>query len=142
MATTALNIVRFRVKPGFEEEFVEAHRTLSQPFKGFLGGELVRTGERTYCLVGQWRSYDSLADARPQMVALLDTFRHMLEDLGGNLGVTDPVSGNSVFRLAPSPAAKKRAKKSVSKKRPAKKKSAAKKSAAKKRPPRTRVKRR
>jgi hypothetical protein len=94
----------------------------------------VKTGDRTYCFVGQWRSFDSLSGARPQMISLLDSFRHMLEELGGNLGVTDPVSGKSVVRLAPSPTAKKR---------PAKKKSAAKKkSPAKKRPPRAKAKKR
>ncbi|MFD2058888.1 hypothetical protein ACFSQT_39175 [Mesorhizobium calcicola] len=39
---------------------------------------------------------DNLAAARPQMIGLLDTMRDMLEDLGGDLGVTDPVSGTVV----------------------------------------------
>jgi hypothetical protein len=30
------------------------------------------------------------------MIALLDSFRENLEDLGGGLGVTDPVSGEAV----------------------------------------------
>ncbi|MER8447136.1 hypothetical protein NKH52_28525 [Mesorhizobium sp. M1066] len=38
---------------------------------------------------------DSLAAARPQIIGFLDTMRDMLEDLGGDLGVTDPVSGTS-----------------------------------------------
>jgi hypothetical protein len=29
------------------------------------------------------------------MIAMLDTFRDTLEDLGGGLGVTDPVSGEA-----------------------------------------------
>jgi hypothetical protein len=37
-----------------------------------------------------------LAAARPKMITTLDTFRDTLEDLGGGLGVTDPVSGMSV----------------------------------------------
>jgi len=37
-----------------------------------------------------------MAAARPQMIAILDTIRDMLEDLGGGLGVTDPVSGEVV----------------------------------------------
>jgi hypothetical protein len=118
----AMNIVRFRVKPGLEEAFVEAHRKAMQPFEGFLGGNLVKTGERTYCFVGQWRSFDYLAGARPQMVGLLDSFRHMLEDLGADLGVTDPVSGMSVVSLPGSrPAKKPAARKASAKKRPAKK---------------------
>jgi hypothetical protein len=42
---------------------------------------------------------DALAAARPSMVATLDTLRDTLEDLGGGLGVTDPVSGPVVLEL-------------------------------------------
>jgi hypothetical protein len=31
------------------------------------------------------------------MIASLDGVRHLLEDLGGGLGVTDPVSGEAVI---------------------------------------------
>jgi hypothetical protein len=105
---TALNVVRFKVKPGYEEQFVEAHRTLMRPFKGFLGGYLVKTGERTYCWVGEWRGMQSIVDARPQMISILDGFRAMLEDLGGGLGVTDPISGESVVKIPSGAAPKKR----------------------------------
>lgn len=96
---TAFNIVRFRVKPGHDEAFIQAHRRADPTFKGFLRGSLVKTGERAYCLVGEWDSSASLAAARPQMIALLDTFRADLEDLGQGLGVTDPVSGEVVLNL-------------------------------------------
>ncbi len=33
------------------------------------------------------------------MIAELDKTRHLLEDLGGGLGVTDPVSGDVVMTL-------------------------------------------
>ena len=42
---------------------------------------------------------EALAAARPKMIATLDTFRNTLEDLGGGLGVTDPVSGPVVLEL-------------------------------------------
>ena len=127
----AFNVVRFRVKPGFEQQFIDKHRAVRTEFKGFLGGNLVRTGDRTFCLVGEWRNFKSLADARPQMIALLDELRHMLEDLGGELGVTDPVSGEAVAKLAATKAPKKRASKARKAKKPAKK--AATKKSAKKR---------
>jgi hypothetical protein len=98
-AMTAFNIVRFRVKPGREEAFVDAHRRADPTFKGFLRGSLVKTGEHTYCMVGEWDSFDSLAAARPQMIGILDTLRADLEDLGNGLGVTDPVSGTTVVEL-------------------------------------------
>ena len=104
---TAFNIVRFRVKPGRQEHFITAHRAARPGFKGFRGGALVRTGEQTFCIVGEWASFQKMAEARPQMIGMLDSFRDDLEDLGGGLGVTDPVSGEVVVRLPASrPAAK------------------------------------
>ena len=96
---TAMNIVRFRTKPGREAEFVEAHRKADARWDGFRGARLVRTGDRTFCIVGEWESMDKLAAARPGMISLLDGFRDMLEELGGDLGVTDPVSGEVVVTL-------------------------------------------
>ena len=99
---TAFNVVRLRVKPGREEAFIEGHRRADAGFAGFRRGALVRTGERNFCIVGEWDSFDSIVAARPQMGALLDRFRDDLEDLGGALGVTDPVSGEVVVDLKPS----------------------------------------
>ena len=96
---TAYNIVRFRVKPGREKEFEDAHRNAKLEAAGFRKGALIKTGDRTYCLVAEWDSQDNIAAARPKMIGMLDGFRSMLEDLGGGLGVTDPVSGPSVVEL-------------------------------------------
>jgi hypothetical protein len=96
---TAFNIVRFRVKPGFEQQFIDHHRNARPGFKGALGASLVRTGDQSFCIVGEWRNMKVLAAARPDMIAILDGMRHMLEDLGGGLGVTDPVSGEVVARV-------------------------------------------
>ncbi|RWM08603.1 MAG: DUF718 domain-containing protein [Mesorhizobium sp.] len=96
---TAYNVVRFRTKPGKEEAFVDAHANISLNAKGFRKGALIKTGERTFCFVGEWSDMDSLAAARPTMIGILDTFRDMLEDLGGDLGVTDPVSGTVVAEI-------------------------------------------
>ena len=117
---SAFNIVRFRVKPGRQEHFVAAHRSARPSFKGFRGGALVKTGEQTFCIIGEWANFEKLAAARPQMIGMLDTFRDDLEDLGNGLGVTDPVSGEMVFKLpATKPAAKKKAssKKAVKRKK-------------------------
>ena len=117
---TAFNIVRFKVQPGQQDYFIEAHRNALRNYKGFRGGALVRTGEQTFCIIGEWASYQKLMEARPQMIALLDTFRTSLEDLGNGLGVTDPVSGEVVLRLAASKPAKR--KKTGKKKKSAKRK--------------------
>ena len=47
----------------------------------------------------EWDSFQNLAVARPKMIAMLDTFRDTPEDLGGGLGVTDPVSGEVVLEI-------------------------------------------
>jgi len=94
---TAYNVVRFRVKPGHEDAFVEANRAAAEGrFPGLRKAALVKTGDRTFCYVGEWDSYEAIVAARPAMIGNLDTFREHLEDLGGGLGVTDPVSGPAV----------------------------------------------
>ncbi|NRF66194.1 antibiotic biosynthesis monooxygenase [Aquincola sp. S2] len=98
---TAFNIVRFRVKPGREQAFIDAHRNMDPVMPGFLRGALVRTGERTFCMVGEWESFDRIVAARSTMIGLLDDFREDLEDLGSGLGVTDPVSGEAVVEMKP-----------------------------------------
>ena len=96
---TAFNIVRFRVKPGRENQFVEEHRKMKADFPGMRRAAVVKTGERTYCIVGEWDDMASIVGARERMIAMLNRFRDTLEDLGGGLGVTDPVSGEVVVDL-------------------------------------------
>ena len=60
------------------------------------GDARIQTGDRDFCVIGEWTDMASLAAARPKMIAILDQFRDKLEDLGGGLGVTDPVSGEAV----------------------------------------------
>jgi len=95
----AFNAVRFRVKPGREQEFLDAHQKVEANWPGIRHANIIKTGERTYCIIAEWDGMDAIAKARPNMVATLDSFRHLLEDLGGGLGVTDPVSGPVVLEL-------------------------------------------
>jgi hypothetical protein len=99
MIMTAFNVVRFRVKPGREQDFLDAHRKAEANWPGLERANLIKTGDRTYCVIAQWSDIESLARARPNMIATLDSFRDTLEDLGGGLGVTDPVSGPVVLAL-------------------------------------------
>lgn len=96
---TAFNVVRFRVKPGRDEEFIAAHRDAKRNFEGARRFVLVRTGEHAYCVIGEWESQAKLAESRPKMIAVLDSFRDTLEDLGGGLGVTDAASGEVILEL-------------------------------------------
>ena len=97
---TAFNIVRFRVKPGREQEFIGAHKAAKRGFPGMRRVSVIKTGDGTYCIVGEWSSFEKIVAARPHMIATLDTFRDCLEDLGGGLGVTDPVAGVAVLELS------------------------------------------
>jgi hypothetical protein len=93
---TAFNCVRMRVKPGREQDYLDAHRNMPDPgWPGMRHACIIKTGERTYCVIGE----DALVKARPSMVATLDRIRPFLEDLGGDLGLTDPVSGDVVVQM-------------------------------------------
>jgi hypothetical protein len=96
---TAFNTVRFKVKPGRDQEFLDAHRSVARDWPGLEHVNLIKTGAHDYCIIGQWTDMDSLAAARPNMLATLDTFRDTLEELGDGRGVTDPVSGPVVLEL-------------------------------------------
>jgi hypothetical protein len=94
---TAFNAVRFHVKPGREQEFLDAHRAAQANWPGLKHANIIKTGDRGYCIIAEWSDMDALVSARPAMIATLDTFRDTLEDLGG--GITDPVSGPVVLSL-------------------------------------------
>jgi hypothetical protein len=95
---TAYNVVRFRVKPGMDQKFLDLQRqALTEDMPGGVELAMIKTGERSYCLIGKWRSFDDIVAARTRMIGALDQIRDLLEDLGGGLGVTDPVSGEVVL---------------------------------------------
>ena len=89
---TAFNIVRFRVKPGRDQEFLDAHKKIDS-WPSLTHVNMIKTGDRSYCLIAEWPDMDTIAKARPDMIATLNSFRDTLEDLGGGLGVTDAVAG-------------------------------------------------
>ena len=99
---TAFNVVRMRVKPGNEEAYLKSHRDrVLEGMDGIRSLNVIKTGDREFCVIGEWDSMEALAAARPAMIATLDTFRDRLEDLGQGLGVTDPVSGEVVLERRP-----------------------------------------
>jgi len=89
----AFNAVRFHVKQGRNQEFLDAHSQVDRDWPGLRHVNIIQTGEQTYCIIGEWDDMDALAAARPRMIATLDTFRDMLD------GDTDPVSGPVVLEL-------------------------------------------
>ena len=93
MSMTAFNAVRFKVKPGREQEFLDAHARVERNWPGLRHANMVQTGEGCYYIIGEWDDMDAMAAARPHMIATLDTFRDTLD------GDTDPVSGPVVLEL-------------------------------------------
>jgi Antibiotic biosynthesis monooxygenase len=96
---TAFNAVRFKVKPGREQEFLDAHRGVGADWPGLRHAHIIESGGGGYCIIAEWEDADALAAARPQMIATLDSFRDTLEELGEGRGVTDPVSGPVVLTM-------------------------------------------
>lgn len=96
---TAFNAVRFKVKAGREQQFLDAHNKVAVAWPGLRHADIIKTGERTFCVIAEWTDMDALVNARASMIATLDSFRDTLDDLGGGLGVTDPVSGPVVKAL-------------------------------------------
>lgn len=97
---TAFNVVRFRVKPGREQEFVDYHRGIDpRLLPGARRFSLVKTGGSTFCALGEWETFDNIVAARPTMIGFLDAMRDCLEELSTELGVTDPISGEAVVEL-------------------------------------------
>ncbi|MGU9978502.1 putative quinol monooxygenase [Phreatobacter sp. HK31-P] len=95
----AFNVVKFQVKPGQEQAFLDAHRDGKARWPGLLEGTIIRTGDQRYCLIGKWESEAALVAARPAMIATLDTFRPTLDEMGPGKGITDAVSGAGVLSL-------------------------------------------
>jgi len=60
---------------------------------------IIKTGDRSYCTIAEWKDMDAFIKARPNMISTLDSLRDTLEDLGGGLGVTDPAAGPVVSTL-------------------------------------------
>jgi hypothetical protein len=79
---TAFNAVRFRVKPGRNQEFLDAHRSVDRNWPGLNRVNMTQTGEHEYCIIGEWDDMDSLAAARPNMLATLGTLPRHAGGLG------------------------------------------------------------
>ena len=97
---TAMNVVHMRVKQGAEEDYVRLHREMdTRSMPGLRNFWLIRSGERSFIVVGEWDSQEALAAARPAMIANLDQLRPILEDLGGGRGLTEPWSGEVALHM-------------------------------------------
>ena len=98
---SAFTIVRFQALPGQAEAFERTFGAIERALPGLTRFVLVKTGERSYCSIGEFEQYEHIVSARTTMRANLDSFRHVLEPFDETLGVTDPVSGEAVLDVRP-----------------------------------------
>lgn len=97
---TVMNVVHMRVKPGQVEAYLAAHEAMrTEKMPGNRNFWLVKSGERSFIVVGEWDSMEAMVAARPAMIASLDRIRPILEDLGGGRGVTEPWVGEVALHL-------------------------------------------
>ena len=99
---TAFSIVRFRGKPGRDQEIIDGLRNVlaSAPLaEGLRKRTLIKLGATLFCSVLEWDSVEALVNARPRNRIVLDAIRDLLEDRG-DVGVTYAASGAVVCDFA------------------------------------------
>ena len=86
------NVVRYKVKPKHKDEFIQVMSKM-ELMESNLSRKLIQTGDYQFCEIYEWETEEALASAMSNMIKFLDSFRHTLEEISPELGVTDPVSG-------------------------------------------------
>tara|TARA_Y100001970_G_scaffold250889_1_gene323132 strand:+ start:316 stop:594 length:279 start_codon:yes stop_codon:yes gene_type:complete len=92
-----MNVVRFKLKQDCVEKYFEEIDKTN--FEGMIQRYIAKTGDYDYCFVGIWESSDAIAAQRPKMISHLNEVRGYMEELSPELGITDPVSGNIVYKV-------------------------------------------
>ena len=91
-----MNVVRSKVKEDKKDEYMKKLKEFFDNMKGtegLISMKQIQTGPNNMCIIGKWKDEQSIAKARDKMIAGLDTFRPMLEEISPELGLTDAVSG-------------------------------------------------
>ena len=97
--TNFISCVRFKVKQDSYDAFMEKVKEFPLP-AGALQHTVVKTGDYSFCTFILWQQESDLVNARPTLIAFLDTCRNLLEELSPELGVTDPVSGPIIHQIS------------------------------------------
>ena len=81
---TAFNATRFKVKAGQEQQFLDAHnKEIAWP--GLRHANIIKTGDRNFCVIAEWSDMDALAQARDSMIATLQASATHLKNLAAGL---------------------------------------------------------
>ena len=97
---TAFNTVRFRVKSGHDQKFLDAHKNANWNWPGLKHAHMIKTGDHSYCVIAEWVDTESLAKASSEFAkagALVsyglnyaDLFRRAAEIVDKNLRGANP----------------------------------------------------
>ena len=61
---TAFNAVRFKVKAGREQQFLDAHNKDAFAWPGLRHANVIKTEEHTFCVIAEWNDMDALVRRR------------------------------------------------------------------------------
>ena len=91
-----MNVVKIKVKEDKKDEHMKKLKEFFNNMKGtdgLISMKQIQTGPNNMCIIGEWKNEESIAKARDELIAGLDTVRPLLEEISPELGVTDPVAG-------------------------------------------------
>src|SRR5215469_15983198 len=61
---TAFNAVRFKVKAGREQQFLDAHNKVAFAWPGLKQVNIIKTSEHTFCVIAEWTDMNAIVNAR------------------------------------------------------------------------------
>ena len=89
--------VRFKIKEGNREAFTAALLEFDvAEYAGALSHQIIDIGDGRFQTTIVWESEDALVAARSDLISYLDKWRHLLDEISPEVGVTDPVSGQII----------------------------------------------
>ena len=88
-----VSVVKFKIKDGFEDAFIEALKTYD--FSNAISSKALLLGENEYVTISEYADIDAIGDDEVTGLEWLDSVTHMLEYFGESR--TQSYSGLVVF---------------------------------------------
>ena len=73
------SIIKFKIKEGCVDEFLEMERKLLSPRNHFLSSRIIRIDQREYANIVEYESMDKTIDHQDEGLDWLDSVEHLLE---------------------------------------------------------------
>jgi hypothetical protein len=85
------------MKNGDRETLIDALKGFDvADYPGALSHQIIDIGDGRFQTTVVWENEGALVAARPDLVRFLDNYRHLLDEISSDLGVTDPISGQII----------------------------------------------